>query len=560
VRQRGIAARLLIALLALALVAGACSSDDGGDGAASDTSAVPVPTGGTLVLGLEQEPDCLDWIGSCAGNAYGFWAANVTTLPRVFSVERSGDAFAYEPTNLVAGEPTLTTSPKQVVTYELNPDATWSDGTAITSADFKYTWEQIAKGDDVYDQTGYTQIESVDDSDPAKVVVTFGTTFADWKSLFGGSYGVLPAHLLEGKDRAGEMANGYSWSGGPWKIESWQKGAELTLVPNDGYWGDKPKLDKVTFKFITDSAAEFQAFKANEVLGIYPQPTLEVIEQISDAAQGVRAQYSGETAGVEGLWFNSGKAPFNDANVRKAVGHALDRDAIAERLFGKLGIKKALQSFTPTIFGDFTDEQAFADYDLDQAEVDKLMKASGWAKGGDGIWAKAGQKASFAVMSPAGNKRRELTQQVMQAQLKTAGFDLTFDNRPGPDFGKARAQGDFDMLLVGFTLSSFYPSGCNVWCSSNIPTEANDFSGNNVFRVKDTDVDKHYRLAEESLDESAAADANRAGEQALAAGAYFLPIDPLPTILLTSTKVVGSVEDNPVMGPFWKLHTWGLQQ
>jgi peptide/nickel transport system substrate-binding protein len=550
----------LFVVITLGVVASACSSSSKSASSSSTTSAVPVPNGGTLVLGLEQEPDCLDWIGSCAGNTYGYWAANVTTMPRAFSVESSGDGWAYVPTNVLAGEPALNTSAKQTVTYKINPKAVWSDGQAITSHDFKYTWDQIAHGQDIYDQTGYTEIASVDDSDPHVAVVTFSSTVADWKSLFGGNYGLLPAHLLEGKDRAKLMADGYAWSGGPWKIESWQKGSQITLVPNDAYWGAKPKLDKVTFKFISDTSAEFQAFKANEVLGIYPQPQVDVLDQITGDAPGVRAQYSADTAGAEGLWFNTSKAPFNDANVRRAIGYSLDRDAIVKRLFGKIGVNKALQSFTPPVLSSFADDEAFSAYKVDQTQVDKLMKASGWAKGADGIWAKGGQKATFSVKAPAGNKRRDLTEQIVQAQLKTAGFDMTIDNQPPPSFGKLLAQGDFQMVLLKFSLSSFYPSGCNVWCSKNIPTAANGFSGNNVFRVNDKKLDQHYGSVETSLDQSAAEAANKLGDEALAAGAYFMPLDPLPTILLTSTKVVGSVSDNPVMGPFWMLHTWGLKQ
>ena len=53
---------------------------------------------------------------------------------------------------------------------------------------------------------------------------------------------------------------------------------------------------------------------------------------------------------------------------------------------------------------------------------------------------------------------------------------------------------------------------------------------------------------------------NKQGDDELANNVYFLPLDPLPDILLTSDKVVGEVVDNPIMGPFWKLNTWGLKQ
>ena len=77
----------------------------------------------------------------------------------------------------MAASPTVTTvNGKQTVTYKINPKAVWSDGEPITSTDFKYTWDQIVNGKDIYDPTGYTQIESVDDTNPKVAVVTFSST------------------------------------------------------------------------------------------------------------------------------------------------------------------------------------------------------------------------------------------------------------------------------------------------------------------------------------------------------------------------------------------------
>ena len=562
-RQRRIFARLLALTVVVAFVAVACgsSSKSASKNTTTTAAATAVPTGGTLVLGLEQEPDCVDWAGICSGNSYGFWSANVTTIPRAFSVEKAGDSWEYKPTVLLDGEPTLTTSPKQVVTYKINPKAVWSDGQPITSHDFKYTWDQIAHGKDIYDRTGWSKIESVDDSKPDTAVVTYSSPYADWKSIFGSNYGVFPAHLLEGKDRDAEMANGYTWSGGPWKIESWQKTQQITLVPNDKYWGPKPKLDKVVFKFITDTSAEFQAFKAGEVLGIYPQPQLDAIDQIAAGITGAKAVYSADTGNAEGLWFNVSKPPFDDVNVRKAIAYSIDRDTIVNRLFGKLGVKKAMQTVTAPILKNFADQSAYAQYKPDLSQVDKIMTGGGWKKGADGIWAKGGQRASFVLKSTTGNKRRELTEQVIQQQLKAAGFEMSVtEAKAGDLFGDILPKGDFQIALFANVLTSFYPSNCNLFCSKNIPNAAANYSGNNWYRVNDPKIDAQFQPVESTLDESKAEAANKQGDAELAKNVYFLPLDPLPDILLTSTKIVGPVQDNPVMGPFWNLYAWGLKQ
>jgi peptide/nickel transport system substrate-binding protein len=157
-------------LLGFALVGAACggSDDEGGSGegdSTETTEATDVPEGGELVIGAEQEPDCTDWIASCSGSSWGYWMMNVTTMPRVYEVSWDGDTAEYATTELMAEEPTLETDPKQVVTYKLNPDFKWNDGTPVSSADIAYTWDQVANGEDIYDPTGYNLIESVETPD-----------------------------------------------------------------------------------------------------------------------------------------------------------------------------------------------------------------------------------------------------------------------------------------------------------------------------------------------------------------------------------------------------------
>ena len=280
---------LLALLLGFTLIAASCGSDDdsGSEGENGTDEETEVPEGGDLVLGAEQEPDCVDWISSCAGASWGYWTINVNTMPRAYDVVADGDGWAYTPSILLDGEPELETDPQQVVTYRISEDAVWSDGEPITSSDFKYTWEQITTGEDIYDPTGYVNIESVDDSDPAVAVVTFSEVYAGWKGLFGGGYGIYPSHILEGEDRNAAMANGYDFSGGPWILEAWNKGSEIVLVPNENYWGEQPKLDSVTFQIITDTSAEFSAFSSGSVEAIYPQPQLDVVDAINEGKASV---------------------------------------------------------------------------------------------------------------------------------------------------------------------------------------------------------------------------------------------------------------------------------
>jgi peptide/nickel transport system substrate-binding protein len=542
----------LLALVLVALLAG-CETTESTRRVSSSSSAIPVATGGTLLLGLEDEPGCLDWIGTCGATDAGYWAANVTTVPRVFAVEPVGGGWAYEATNLVAEEPTLTGGDQPVATYRLSPFAVWSDGKPITSADFTYTWQQVVRGEGVADRSGYRDIESIDDSDPSVAVVTFAAPVGDWKSLFGGRVGLLPAHLLSRGDRAELMADGYTWSGGPWKITSWKKGSELTLVPNERYWGTKPKLDKVIFTFIPNGGEALQALKAKEVLGIYPRSDLTEIRALAARDEQLRAAYSEATLETTALAFNMSKPPFDNATVRQAIAFSLDRESI---------VRRPPQSFAPPLLEGFADTDAFAGYRQDLRQVETLLQSGGWRKDGDGMWVRRGARMAVPITVAAGDPRRDRIARLLVAQLRAAGFDSSIVDRPAAAIDKVLTTGDFHLVLHRFSASSLRPNSCAVWCSSHRAAAAGDagaIEASNVFRVNDEALDRLFGTVATALDESVAAAASQEGDQMLADQAYVLPIEAVPSLLVTSTQVVGTIADNPVMGPFWQLHTWGLQ-
>lgn len=554
--RRRRSATLLALLIALSLVAAACGDDDpeGPGGTNTDTTeAKPVP-GGTLVLGAEQEPDCADWIASCAGASWGTFTMGAHTMPRAYDLTPEGEQ---KPSILLDGEAKLDEGPPMKVTYKLNPKAVWSDGKPITSSDFKYTWEQISKGDDIYDKTGYQDISAVDDSDPKTAVVTFSKPYAAWRDLFGGFYGVYPKHLLPA-DEAGRnnaMKDGYKWSGGPWKIDHWTKGQEVVLIRNENFYGQKPHIEKVVFRFITDTAAQAQAYKTGQVAMIYPQAQLELQELFTqpDTKHDVVTGLS-----YEALWFNAEKPPLNDKNVRQALAYATDRDAIVNALFGPVqpGIKPINAFMTQGNKKWYTSEP-FKIYKRDLGKVDELMKAAGYTKNAQGIWAKGGQPVALAISTTAGNKRRERTEELLQSQWKEAGFNLTTNNtRAATLFGDWGPNGVFQIALYAQVPSSTDPGLCNVFCSENIPTTEKS-SGQNWTRLASKAIDEPWKAVDTELDEDKRQDLVEKGQKALADELPGLPIDPFPDVLIyNSAKLNGPIGHNFAYGPFVNMNEW----
>jgi len=565
-QRRGL--QLLALILGLSLVAAACGGDD--DSSSKGASTPKTKAGGDLVIGAEQEPDCMDWIASCAGSSWGSWMVNYNTLPRSFDIVKDGDTWVYKTSSMLDSDPELKAGPPQVVTYKIAKKAVWSDGQPITCADYQYTWEQIAKGDDMYDKTGYQDIAKVDCPDGptgATAVSTYSKSYAGWKQLFGGQFGILPSHLLKGKDRAKIMSNGYDFSAGPWMLAGgaagWKKGTSVKLVPNDKYWGTKPKLDSATFLIQADTAAEFESFKAGTIKGAYPQPQLDAVDEIAQGIPNTGKSINADaTPNLEALWINNSKFPFDNKDVRQAFAYAIDRDAIVKALFGKLGVDKAIQSFNETILGDMGDPQSFSGYTKDLDKVSSLMKGAGFAKGSDGIWAKGGKKAEIVFKTTAGNARRERTQELIIEQAKDAGFKITVQNQQAGDlFGSQLPKGDFTMALYAQVLTSLEPANSSLFVSKNIPTQANGFSGQNWTRTNIKDADEPLLAVDSELEQSKRSDAEAKADKLLAEDATSIPLDPLPVIWIWSNDIVGPKDgtDNPIFGPFVDMNTWALK-
>lgn len=552
--RHAVRAVLGVGAVSAVLLATSCTGTSSG----SDQKAIPqtVRDGGSLVIGSEQEPGCADWVGSCAASVFGTYVMEVQTMPEVFQYRRQADG-TWQPkaSDLMASEPvTEVAGGKQRITYKLNPKAVWSDGKPITSADLKYTALQVRDGKDIADKTGYSLITSVATPDPRTAIVTLGKPFVEWKALFSGFGCLLPSHILAGKDRDAEMKNGYTWSGGPWRMTSWKRGESVTLVPNTRYWGRKPKLDKVTFQFTANTSSEFLAFQSGQLDAIYPSPQQDAMNEIKQGLPSAHTTIGVKTPNVEALWINNGKFPFDKVAVRQAFAYAIDRQAIVKRLYGPLGVTSPAQTFWPGNEAQFGGN-SFARYTRNLGKVDQLMRGDGWAKNSRGVWAKNGREARFTLLSLTGDTRRSLEQQILQNQLKSAGFAASVDNQTTTElFGTTLPHGDFQVSL--WTLIATSPT--DSFLSNRIPSKANGGAGLNFMRVDEQRLDETLGKVQTTVDQKQRAVYSKQADEIIAENVSSLPLDDVPTILLTNKKIGGPISVNPVEGPFWNLNEWGL--
>src|SRR5262249_55641102 len=149
----------------------------------------------------------------------------------------------------------------------LNPKAVWYDGTPITAADFIAQWKALNGTNPAFrisSSNGYKEMENVTQgSSKFEVVVTFKTPYADWKGLFSPLY---PASTNSNPDVFNSgWKDRFLTAAGPFKFQSHDATAKIyTLVPNEKWWGNKPKLDSLVFRSV-DADAQPTALANGEI-------------------------------------------------------------------------------------------------------------------------------------------------------------------------------------------------------------------------------------------------------------------------------------------------------
>lgn len=554
----------LAVLVSLALVASACGKSKKSTGGATGAgTSEKVKKGGTLRYAADQEPT-----GFNNDTSKDNGTSVVNVMIRVWP-----SAFFIDPKfNVVMDKELLdsadvTSQDPETIVYKINKNAKWSDGVDINADDFIYNWK-AQSGDatlkdvdgkpyDVASTTGYEDIQSVTGSDNGKTVtVVFKKKYADWKALF--SQSIVPAHIAKTKgwnDGFDKFDPAVVVSGGPFKIQSYNVGQDLTLAPNEKYWGAKPNLTSIVFRFITDSAQQVPALQNNEVDMIYPQPQLDLLNQVN-ALQGINHELT-EGLSFEHLDFNFKNAFLKDPAVRKAFAKALDRKAIVTATVGQLDPKAVVNNnriYVPNQ-PEYQDTSG-GQYDAADPNAAKAaLTADGFKLGADGIFTKGGKKLTLRLSTTAGNALREAQGLLIQAQEKAAGIDIKIDNSPSKVlFGTRLPKGDFDIANFAWVATPFASSNKSIYATvpAGQQTQNYDSYGNET-------VDAAMTAATGELDAAKVKSDWNAIDKMLWDDMVTIPLYQKPTYVAYRNTFANIHDNASSNGPLWNAETFGLK-
>jgi peptide/nickel transport system substrate-binding protein len=507
-------------------------------------------TAGVVLFGAEQEPPCLNGTLAGCNNTWTSWTVGIA-LPGLYHVRPD---FSLKP-DMAAGEAKVLKKKPFTLEVKIQPKARWSDGKPVTVNDVRFTHQLIVNpSHEVASRSGWDSVSRIKAVNPKTARITFKKPYAPWKVMLAQS--LYPQHALTGTNFNEVWNNNYnhpktgvSMSSGPYKLESYTRGQSLVMVRNNTYWGKRPTLDRITFRFITNTDSEIQAIRGGEVDVIYPQPQLQLAQLRGQS--GLKIQ-SNQGSTLEHIDMNRGSGNSNPLLgqrwFRQAIAYSLDRQAMVKQLFRTLNPKLGVlnnNSFTQQQKGWYKDN--YGQYKRNISKVNQLFQSHGCNKGGDGIWVCGGTRASVRFGTTAGNRLRELALEILQAQAKSAGIEFRPDSQPSRLFFARLPTGNYDLALFA-------------WVGTGDPAGQTDIYGcggeSNWKGYCNNKVTRFLKASDAELNSKRRIALVNAADKAMANDAITIPLYQKPTYFVFKSKLGGLVDNPTLQGPTWNTPVW----
>lgn len=374
-----------------------------------------------LTVGMQLEPPNLDPTGGAAA------AIDEVVYANIFEgLTRFGPDGSVRPS--LAASWSIENDGTRYV-FSLQSDVTFHDGATFSSEDVKFSIDRAMAEDSTNAQKGlFANIDSVEVIDDNTVAINLKQ--ADGSLLFNLAWG--DAIVLDSASAANTATQPVGT--GPFVFDKWVQGDRIEIVKNDSYWGTPAKLDKATFKFISEPTAAYAAILAGDLDAFPNYPAPENLAQLD-----ADPRYSvvlGSTEGETILSTNNAKAPFDDVRVRKALAHAINRGEIIDGAMFGYGTPIGTH-FAPhnPAYVDLVSNSA---YDPDMAKA--LLKEAGH---------EAGLTVSLKLPPPAYARRGG---EIIAAQLRDVGITAEIENLEWAQWLEQVFKGkDFNLTIVSHT-------------------------------------------------------------------------------------------------------------
>lgn len=359
------------------------------------------------------------------------------------------------------------------ITYKLRRNVRWQDGAPFTSRDVAFSYHAIMNpATTVSTRHGWDQIARVETPDPYTAVFRLKRPFAPAVHTFfahsDAPYYVLPAHLLERYPDLNHVPfNAKPVGTGPFKLERWLRGDRLEFVATDGYFFGKPKLRRVVIHLVPDENTIASQMRAHEIdwfsvatPRMYPQ--LKAIDGLDVRLVPMNAS--------DAIMFNIRRPPFDDANIRRAIGLAIDKRLLVHEATYDTTVPATED--LPSFMWAFDPKAGTTARDLPAANA--LLERAGWSRTADGIRFKDGKRLTMGLAYRTDSITDRNRGVLIASMLKDAGIDVELKGYTtsllyGPPGAGILADGKFEAALQTWYAGSDPDDSTQLTCDQLAP-------------------------------------------------------------------------------------------
>ena len=228
------------------------------------------------------------------------------------------------------------TNSGKTITFLLRKGVKWHDGVEFTAEDCLFTYQRFMDPKVVTPySSSYMDVRKAEAVDKYTFRVTYKEPFSP--ALETWSTGMIPKHLLDGKDINTDPFNRHPIGTGPYKFKEWIAGQKIVLVANDDYFEGRPNIDQFIYRIIPDSSTMFQELLSGgvDMMGLTPLQFLRKSETRRIKENYRKFRYPANAFTYMG--YNLSNALFQDIKVRQALSYAINRQSIIDGILLGLG-------------------------------------------------------------------------------------------------------------------------------------------------------------------------------------------------------------------------------